>query len=380
MENPKSIYGAPQPPPLARRPPPGGFPTATPPVDAYRYHSHRRRRRGRRPKFDVQGWFWTAMLLLLAGYVGYLAYSRRHPPSFAVKPPPPPPPAVASLPPPKLAGVPDAVRIPPSGTNEVKQQIVNWMGARRALTDAADLRGRGQLPEAVLRVRAALERNPRDLDLRSTLAELLFQTRAYEEAVAELLQVLEADPDRLTARQMLAMSYDHLHRHEEALSVVRWMLESDPYALETRELAARICLALGQAKEAVEHLEKVVGVQRENASALNLLAHAQTLQGQYGPAEKTLKQVLKLDDRNSASYYNLAVCRARQNAVTGVVEVLNTAVTMFGAPFVASWTASEEFVPLMSNSFFAAWHKTLKDGPPAGITNGAAGAGSPPAG
>lgn len=369
MEDPKSIYGADQPPPLARRQPGDGFPTAPKTPDPFRHHSHRRRRRrSRHEESRLQGWLWLLALLLVAGYVGYLFYSRKHP-LVAVKPPPPPKHVVYPSPPPVLAGVPDSKADGDSRPDEIKQRILNWTGARRALSDAADLQRSGNLDEAVVRLRDALGRNPDDLELRSALAEILVQQRKLAEAEQALLQVLAADPDRMPARHMLALVYDDLHLHQHALTVINWMLEKDPYALEVHQMAARACLALGRAGEAVDHLKKVTGVQHSNVTALNLLAQAFTLQGQYTQAEATLQTVIQLDAKNSSSYYNLAVCRSRQNQVTGVVEVLKSAVTLFGAPFVASWAGSPEFAACRTNSVFTKWQNDLAAIPPPAATN-----------
>lgn len=381
MDDPKSIYGADQPPPLARRRPGEGFPSAPKTPDPFRHHSHRRRRRrSKSEESQVQGWLWMLALLLVAGYVGYLAYSRKHPLLVARPAQPIVPVATPSipLPPPVLAGVPDTKPERAARPDEVLQHILDWTAARRALPDAAELQRDGKLDDAVVRLRDALGRNPSDLDLRSALAEVLFQQRRFLEAEHALMQVLAADPERQAARQMLALVYDNLHLHEHALAVINWMLEKDPYALEIHEMAARTCLALNRAADAVVHLKKVTGVQHDNVAALTLLAQAYTLQGQYAQAETTLQTVTRLDAKNSSSYYNLAVCRSRQNQVTGVVEVLNTAVTLFGAPFVASWVGSAEFAACRTNAAFASWQKSLEATPAPAVTNGVAGAAPAP--
>ena len=162
---------------------------------------------------------------------------------------------------------------------------------------------------------------------------------------------------------MLAQCLDEQHRHEDELAVCRWMLEKDPYTIEVHQMAARACLAIGLNEEAVDHLKKVTGVQRDNTAAFNMLAQAYSSLGQYAQAEDTLLQVLKLDEKNSAGYYNLAVCRAHRGSATGAVEVLTRAVSLFGAPFVASWAASPEFTSISTNVVFADWRKELSAGP-----------------
>ena len=371
MEDPKGIYGGEQAPPLARRRPQSTFPSATATPDPFRHHSHRRRRR-RRKEANRQGWFWLLALLLLAGFLGLLVYVRKHPTLLARPAPAAPTPVAEPLPPPVLAGVPDtAVDDVPEQTSDIKARILSWTSARRALEDAATLQREGKLEEAILRLQSALTHNPSDLDLRAALAEVLFQQRDFAPAAEQVTRVLAADPERVTARQMLALCYDNLHQHQDALVVIRWMLEKDPYAIEIHQMAARSCLALRMAPEAVEHLKRVTSVQRDNIAAFNLLAQAYTMLGQYDQAESTLEAVLKLDTKNSSSYYNLAVCRARQHQVADVVDVLNQAVTLFGAPFVASWAGSPEFAGLGTNQVFMTWKQnlTLSPGSPAGVTN-----------
>ena len=54
-----------------------------------------------------------------------------------------------------------------------------------------------------------------------------------------------------------------------------------------------------------------------------------------------------------------------------MVDVLNQAVTLFGAPFVASWAGSPEFANLGTNQLFITWKQSLTQSPgsPAPATN-----------
>ena len=360
MENPKGIYSGDPLPPLAQRPS-QAFPPSAPPVDPLRHHSHRRRRRRRRDA-NIQGWLWLGAILLLAGFLLALIYAHRHPELFS-RPAKTPPPSAPPAPPPALVGAPqagDTVSVPASGIREL---IIEWTGARRALNDAASLQREGQVEEAVVRLKAALVRNPGDLDLLTALAELHVQQRTFGEASDVLLRVLAADPERTSARLLLAQCLDEQRRHEDALAVCRWMLEKDPYAIDVHQMAAHACLATGKNDEAVDHLKKVTGVQRDNTPAFNMLAQAYSSLGDFAQAEEVLQQVLKLDGKDSAGYYNLAVCRAHRGSATGAVEVLNRAVSLFGAPFVASWAASPEFTAISTNAVFADWRKELAAGP-----------------
>jgi tetratricopeptide (TPR) repeat protein len=136
-------------------------------------------------------------------------------------------------------------------------------------------------------------------------------------------------------------------------------------------MAARAYLALRRPADAITHLKRVTTVQRDNISAHNLLAQAQMRLGQFHQAVDTLAAVLKLDERNSSSYYNLAVCQMHHGGVTQVVDTLNRAVSMFGAPFVASWAGSADLAPLRTNDYFKSWEARLgSNPPPTPATNG----------
>ena len=58
---------------------------------------------------------------------------------------------------------------------------------------------------------------------------------------------------------------------------------------------------------------------------------------------------------DSVTYYNLAVCYAKQSMAEQVVETLSRAEAVFGPEFVFTWIAAEDFDPVRKDSLFDAF-------------------------
>lgn len=366
MESPsKDIYHQDVPPPLARRhrrwfqqraapaaPPAsdpyrGSAPGRDPRFDVSARQEQRARRRRRRSEHAPQTTManrilWIGISLVVGLYVVLLGASmvraRFRPPPPVVEAPVDPAPATPA----------DATAAPP-----IAEAMATWKNALRLAREATTAADAGKPEEAQAKLADALAASPDLVRAELELARLLIQKKQYGEAETLLRKVLSADPESQSARMALAGMYAAAGRHEEALLAARWILEADSYSVEGHELAAQSLLNLNQPSDAIAHLRRLVGLNRDDLIAQNNLGVAYMKVKDYRAALVTFRDVLKADAGNSMAYYNMAVCHAQQARAEEAVEVLVQASVKFGATFVLTWTQSSDFDAVRHVGVFA---------------------------
>ncbi len=117
----------------------------------------------------------------------------------------------------------------------------------------------GKLDQAEACYRAALERDPEDLDTRAHLGQCLLRQKRAAEALPLLEQVAAAAPghDFGHTQMALAETYTALGRPDDALPAWKAVLERHTYALARVQLA-ELYLARGQADLAKRELDGVI--------------------------------------------------------------------------------------------------------------------------
>lgn len=114
------------------------------------------------------------------------------------------------------------------------------------------LRDRGVLrllakdvPGAEADLRAAVAIQPRYIEALQPLADLLMETKRYEEAVRVLSRVLDLEPTRDSARSQLVAAYGAWGRHDEALAALDILIRRVPRNLPLRLRRAELLHAKG---------------------------------------------------------------------------------------------------------------------------------------
>ena len=147
-----------------------------------------------------------------------------------------------------------------------------------------------------------------------------------------------------------------------ALHMADWILSDDKYALEALNLKAQAYMALGDMRNAIASLQRILDLDSRNQRALSNLGHAYTRNGNYHKAAKIFGAVLGQDDTNSVAYYNLAICKAQTKDGEGAVELLERASNKFGMNFVGTWIEAPEFDPIRSSGAFVMLRRKIQEG------------------
>ena len=231
-------------------------------------------------------------------------------------------------------------------------QIRMWADTETQLQDVDLKIHQGKLTEAQEQLRSILKRNPDSIGADMALAQVCFQRSEYDEALDLLELVLSAEPTQASAKALLVQALLAQGYYEPALHAVEWIMISDPYSLDAHQWAAMALLHLNRPADAADHLRKVVSIDHGNVGAQNLLSDAYTQMGLMDKAIETLQRIQQIDPNNSVSYYNLAVCYARESRATQAVDVLAQASGLFGVTFVQTWMKAKEFDAVRSDPLF----------------------------
>ena len=191
----------------------------------------------------------------------------------------------------------------------------------QALLESGDLAG------AESAFRRLVEIAPQSAPAQAGLGDVLLQERQDGLALQALRKAVSLDPGYRSARYLLGRAYRRAGREEEARrelaiganSSVRQLPDAfsrriEEYALNSTMLLRRAAELhhSGNTAPAVEILEKLVGFQPGNVSALNNLAVGRMRLGRLEDAAKALEKARKADPEKFSTYLNLALLARRQ--------------------------------------------------------------------
>jgi tetratricopeptide (TPR) repeat protein len=178
--------------------------------------------------------------------------------------------------------------------------------AAKAGTDAdtlyllARLQNRlGDQTQAAQLARQACDRDPKRPDVYSFLGRIFLSEGRLEEAAGAFRKALELNPRAAGDDRRLGMILDQLGDHEGARKAFLAGLELTPNDALGQLMLGRSLLDHGEAKEAVDHLEKACQLDGTSINAFYVLAQAQNQSGDKAAAQRTLQtfQRLRVHDR-----------------------------------------------------------------------------------
>lgn len=236
----------------------------------------------------------------------------------------------------------------------IQERIAAWNRLPDAVLQAQTQQDRGLLDDAEAALKKALETSPNALAIQSRLARLYIEQKKCAQASELLVRVLDANPDDVPARLLLATCYDSQTNYAASLAVANWVLDVDPGSILANRIAADAYLNTDRTALAIPHLKKLVSLERENIVAQNKLGVAYSVMGEYVKAIQLFQGVLDKNAADSTTYYNLAVCYAKQSMTDQAVETLARAQALFPRDFVNTWMQSRDFDPIRNDPLFAA--------------------------
>jgi tetratricopeptide (TPR) repeat protein len=192
---------------------------------------------------------------------------------------------------------------------------------------AMDLRKEGEYHEAERELAEALDQQPENLLLRSSLAEVYLRQERTLEAKMLADAILSEDPRYPKALYILGEVFLRQERPDEALQCFRQASEGDkrPYLLLR---VAKTLREMGRYEEALETLDSVLLHQKDNPYFLKEKALVLNRLKQYDEALKAYERVRKLDPKDSFVRKEVVRLKGRQRLDKATIEELEKVVKL----------------------------------------------------
>jgi tetratricopeptide (TPR) repeat protein len=139
----------------------------------------------------------------------------------------------------------------------------------------------------------------------NNLGQLLFAKGQVEEALVHYRKAVELQPLSSEAHNNLASALRLTGRMDEALGHYRRALELQPDLAMAHHNLGEVLLQKGQTEEGVAHLEKALALNPSDAAARNSLGLALAKQGQLEPAVKQFEAALQIRPDFAEAHHNL---------------------------------------------------------------------------
>lgn len=192
------------------------------------------------------------------------------------------------------------------------------------------------LPEEELEEELSIARDERErADVYLKWGKAAAADKDYKRASELLRTGLELNP---THREVLLALADVLRlsrKPGEARRLYETHLEAEPKDHEVRFLLAKLLVATGASREALAHLRRLsvepALTRQLMLDAYNWLGIAYAQMGEYGAAEDSWNEVLKVEPRHANAHYNLGQVRERQSKFKEAVDAFERAVEYGGS-------------------------------------------------
>jgi tetratricopeptide (TPR) repeat protein len=167
------------------------------------------------------------------------------------------------------------------------------------------LRAKGQLENAAIRHRRAIELQPDYAEAHNNLGSALRDSQRLDEAARSYRKAVSIKPDFAMAHHNLGLALQGLGRLHEAVSSYRSALAARPEFVEARFHLANCLRDQGQQREAVEVYRRVVAMKPSYTEAWMSLSDALLALGQFGAAAEGYENVLRLRPDFADAHNNL---------------------------------------------------------------------------
>lgn len=159
---------------------------------------------------------------------------------------------------------------------------------------AEQLEQQGRLREAILVIRRAIQKFPKEPSLVVTLGLLLQKARQFRQALEWLERAIELGEDSPTVRLVLGQICSDLGRIDEAIAHIQRGLEQAPNHLELLDLLSFVCLQKGRLADALTALSRILEITPTDPLAHFKLASVHYQMGNYVEAVRAYRRVMAL--------------------------------------------------------------------------------------
>ncbi|HUP45179.1 MAG TPA: sulfatase-like hydrolase/transferase [Thermoanaerobaculia bacterium] len=191
---------------------------------------------------------------------------------------------------------------------------------------AIDLYQRGDVEGAINTTRELVSRQPQMIVARETYAFMLQQAERSPAAIATLEEAIARGDARESTKIRLGLLLSESGRADEAVKILAPFAKGDDVDVLN---AYGIALAdVGRAADAVAQFERVLNVDRTNATAHQNLGIVALRTGRVAEAERYLNQALAIDAEMPLALNTLGVVLARSGRVDQAIDTWRRAVAI----------------------------------------------------
>lgn len=176
---------------------------------------------------------------------------------------------------------------------------------RKYYDRAMELTAKGNLPQAALELRNALQTDPKFVEAANVLASIDARQGNYREAYSLLLAAERTNPDYLPVRKGLSQFYRSTGKLPEAQNELEYVLEHNPEDTDALLQLGDLQLSQKRFTDAEGSFNRILEIQPSHVQALLALASLKRQARDLPGAEQYLKLALARNPRSTAVYLNL---------------------------------------------------------------------------
>ena len=225
----------------------------------------------------------------------------------------------------RAANIPEFVNIKPNAIKRIREQFIDDISYLRAADEflkADDFAG------AERQCRKALELNPKNATVHSTLGVALARQEKLDEAIRHFTEAVRLNPSDIDAHYSLGQAMARQGKSDEAIRHFSAVLRLKPDHAKARGYLGSIMFAGGMLKEAALHLSEAVRLDPNYADAHYNISQVMFRQGKFDAAIGHLSQVIRLKPDDAQAHYKLALTLAQQGQTDQAITHYSKAVSL----------------------------------------------------
>ena len=214
------------------------------------------------------------------------------------------------------------------GLDRLKLALPQWQGAspepylQLALVQVKS----GDLDQAQIHLRRALEADQKLVPARFKLGEVLRQQGRLDEAAEHYRHTLGLDPNHAAAHNGLGLILKERQRTEAALEHFRQAERSNPLLADAHANSGTIFLQRGDVDEATREFYRALQIEPDNPGVYRSLGVAQAELGRHRQAVSDFQQAISLKPDDAEAHYNLGLSQTELGRQEEAIEAFQEAI------------------------------------------------------